>query len=300
VPHIWRTLRLAGLALAGYAVFGGLFVPPGHFFPANWLNSELLEQWTLVPVQVYRGGLGLILALAIIRALVVFRVELDRRLGSLEEAQVLIAERERIGRELHDGTLQTIYAAGLLLRTSEKEMRQQDCPERSLARVQQSVSLLDEAVSDIRSYIGSLRSQPSSRSLASSLRELALADHLRSLVEVNLAVNLPEDQPLSPAQVGHLLAITNEAISNVVRHAQARQLFLTADLVQNQLVLKIEDNGQGLPHDYVVGYGLRNMRDRARMLGGEMTFVSKPGQGATVTIIVPWDEHDEQTKDFVG
>ena len=300
VPHIWRTLRLAGLALAGYAVFGGLFVPPGHFFPANWLNSELLEQWTLVPVQVYRGGLGLILALAIIRALEVFRVELDRRLGSLEEAQVLIAERERIGRELHDGTLQTIYAAGLLLRTSEKEMRQQDCPERSLARVQQSVSLLDEAVSDIRSYIGSLRSQPSSRSLASSLRELALADHLRSLVEVNLAVNLPEDQPLSPAQVGHLLAITNEAISNVVRHAQARQLFLTADLVQNQLVLKVEDNGQGLPHDYVVGYGLRNMRDRARMLGGEMTFVSKPGQGATVTIIVPWDEHDEQTKDFVG
>jgi signal transduction histidine kinase len=145
-----------------------------------------------------------------------------------------------------------------------------------------------------------LRSQPSSRSLASSLRELALADHLRSLVEVNLAMNLPEDQPLSPAQVGHLLAITNEAISNVVRHAQARQLFLTADLVQNQLVLKIEDNGQGLPHDYVVGYGLRNMRDRARMLGGEMTFVSKPGQGATVTIIVPWDEHDEQTKDFVG
>jgi signal transduction histidine kinase len=100
--------------------------------------------------------------------------------------------------------------------------------------------------------------------------------------------------------VGHLLAITNEAISNVVRHAQARQLFLTADLVQNQLVLKVEDNGQGLPHDYVVGYGLRNMRDRARMLGGEMTFVSKPGQGATVTIIVPWDEHDEQTKDFVG
>ena len=290
MPYMWRTLRAAGLTLAGYGILGGLIVPPASFFPANWLNSEVLEQVTLIPVQVYRSILGLILLLTIFRALEVFQIELDRRLSAMEEDQILITERERIGRELHDGTLQTIYAAGLLLRTSEKELLQQDCSTQSVGRMGQSMALLDEAVSDIRSYIGTLRTQPTSQSLTAGLRELAAADHLRSLVEVELDLNLPDDRPLEPAQVGHLLAIANEALSNVVRHAQATQVRLQADLIKDQLRLVIQDNGRGLPTDYVVGYGLRNMRDRARMLGGDTIIETKGEQGTSVMVELPWND----------
>jgi len=67
LPDIISMLRLAGLALLGYALFGGLIVPEAPYFPANIINQENLQQWTLLPVQVYRGFLGLVLAFAILR-----------------------------------------------------------------------------------------------------------------------------------------------------------------------------------------------------------------------------------------
>ncbi len=299
IPHILRTLRVAGLALAGYSVMAGLVVPPGPFFPANWLNTSQVEQLTAIPVPVFRSLLGLILTLSIIHALEVFRVELDRRLSSMEEMQILVAERERIGRELHDGTLQTIYAAGLLLQATERELtRTNTAP--GLSRLQQSMQLLNQAVADIRGYIGTLRATPDSRSLVVGLQDLATAPYLRSLVDVSLALELPEKQSLSPAYVGHLLAIANEALSNVARHAQATQARLSATATGDRLRLEIQDNGRGLAPDYVVGYGLRNMHDRARLLGGTMSLVTQPGHGTTVTVDVPWGEENEQSATLVG
>jgi signal transduction histidine kinase len=298
VPHVWGTLRIAGLALAAYSVLAGLAVPPGDFFPANWFNTAIIEQWTLVPIQVYRSLAGLSLTLAIIRALEVFRVELDRQVSQLEEQQILISERERIGRELHDGTLQSIYAAGLLLRTTEKELVEAGSAHG--AGLQQSLGLLNQAVADIRGYIGTLRSSANGRSLADGLKELAAARHLRSLVEVKLELDLPDDQALSSARIGHLLAITNEALSNVVRHAEATQVSLSALVNDDTLHLAIQDNGRGLPVDYVRGYGLRNMRDRARMLGGDLSLASMPNQGTTITVEIPWSEADENHSSAVG
>ena len=300
MPHIWRTLQIAGLALASYSVMGGLIVPPANFFPASWLNSVVIEQVTLIPIPVYRSVVGLILMLALLRAFEVFRIELDRHLSTMEETQVLITERERIGRELHDGTLQTIYAAGLLLRTSEKELTQEAISASCLSRVEQSIALLDEAVRDIRSYIGALQTEPNSQSLAASLQELATSNHMRSLVDVEVDLNLPDDQPLTPAQVGHLLAIVNESLSNVVRHSHATHLHIAANIMDGQLILKIEDNGQGLPSDYVEGYGLRNMQDRARLLGGSMAVDTNQGIGTRVTVKLPWDEVGEDVTNLVS
>lgn len=288
-PYILRTLQVAGLALAGYGLFGGLVVPPGDFFPANWLNTVRFEQLTLVPVQVFRGLLGLTLTLAMIRAMEVFHDELDRRIRSMEEVQMLVTERERIGRELHDNTLQTIYAAGLLLGAVDKDLVKTGSPQHS-TRLQKSIELLNQAVADIRGYIGALRPQSSSQSLAAGLEELAQAQHLRSLVDITLALNLPEGRALSPTHVGHLLTIANEALSNVARHAHATNVLLRATSEDDRLRLEIKDNGHGLPEDYVLGYGLRNMQDRARMLGGDLALESQPGQGTSIIIEVPWSE----------
>jgi signal transduction histidine kinase len=289
IHQFLRTLRMAGLALAGYGLVGGLAVPPADFFPANWFNSAWVEQLTLIPIQIYRSLLGLVLTLAIIRAMEVFRYELDRHLRGMEETQMLATERERIGRELHDSTLQTIYAAGLLLRTLDKDLAKSEPPQPA-PHLQQSIELLNQAVADIRGYIGALRPQSSSQSLATGLTELAHAQHLRSLVDINLTLDLPEGRSLAPTQVGHLLTIANEALSNVARHAQASQVNLSANMVDNRLRLEIKDNGRGLPDDYVVGYGLRNMQERARMLGGDMSLESQPGHGTIVIIEVPWSE----------
>ena len=300
LDRIVSMLRLAGLALAGYGVMGGMVVPAAPFFPANILNQDRLQELTLLPVQVYRGLLCLVLTYALIRALEVFRVELDHRITNMEETQMLKTERERIGRDLHDGTLQTVYASGLLLRSVEHKLRRGDIEE-GTKNLQQSITLLDQAVTDIRGYIGQLRPQPTGQNLVAGLKELANSFHIRSLVDVELKLDLPPDLTLAPVQIGHLLAIANEAMSNVARHAQATQIVLSSSVVDQSLGLQIEDNGQGLPSDLVVGYGLSNMRDRARLLGGEIYVHSIPGAGTSVRVDIPiGDSHETRTPHVGG
>ncbi len=293
MPHIWRTLQVAGFALAAYGVMAGLIVPPASFFPANWLNASTVESVTLIPVQIYRSLLGMVLIVAMLRALEVFRVELDRRLSSMEEAQMLTTERERIGRELHDGTLQTIYAAGLILKTTETTFLKQGYPPENIKGIQQTLSMLDEVVNDIRAYIGTLRNQTDSRNLATGLQELTMTSHLRSMVEVELTLDLHKQRSISSIRAGHLLAIANEGLSNIIRHAQATYVYIAAVSTDDTLQLEIKDNGQGFPADYVAGYGLRNMRDRTRMLGGKMVWKTAPGQGTTIIVKIPWSEEYE-------
>lgn len=284
-----RMLRLGSLVLALYSLLGGLIVPPAPQAPASWLNTEQVGQVLIIPVPVLRALLGLILAVAIIRSLDIFQLELDRRLTAMEEEQMLIAERERLGRELHDGTLQTIYAAGLLLQSAERELDHAGHAP-ALGRLQQSIVLLNSAVSEIRTHIGELRPTPGGRTLIAGLRELANDQQLRALIELQLELDLPDERPLPPATVAHLLAITTEAVSNVARHAHASQTTVRAAAQGQRLTLEIADNGHGLPPDTLVGYGLRNIRERARILGGDLILQSKPGHGTTVTVDIPWSE----------
>ncbi|HEU5103328.1 MAG TPA: sensor histidine kinase [Roseiflexaceae bacterium] len=299
LPQVRRTLRVAALALAGYSVLGGLVVLPAPFFPASRLNTTQLENLVLIPVPIFRGLLGLVLTVAIIRSLEAFRIELDRQLVAMEEVQVLATERDRIGREIHDGTLQTIYGDGLLLQTVERDL---DCDGQQplRERVHQSVQLLNQAVADMRGSIGALRPAPDGRSLTAGLQELAQDRQLRSLVDVELTLDIPEGQSLAPGQIGHLLAIANEGLSNVARHAQATRIHVSAAVRDGRLRLEIRDNGRGLPVDYMIGYGLRNMRDRARLLGGELSVESRPGHGTAVAVDAPWREEYERVAARAG
>ncbi|MCL4304217.1 MAG: hypothetical protein KJ077_51515 [Anaerolineae bacterium] len=286
-PQILQMLYLAGLALAGYAVVGGLVVPPGPYFPANWLNTTLLESWLSLPIPVFRSLLGLTLTVAIIRTLEIFDLEIDRKLSSMEEAQILAAERERLGRDLHDHTLQSVYAAGLMLNAA----RHAPCLVEDGAaadNLAQAALTLDQAVADIRQHVAELRAQPTSVSLAEGLTQLLHNSVLSSMVQVDLKLNLPEDQALTTPQVRHLLAITGEALSNVARHAHARHVQLSVQADEETLSLSISDDGQGIPPDFIAGYGLRNMRDRARLLAGELGINSQSGSGTQLQLTIPY------------
>lgn len=281
-----RTLRVAGLLLAAYAVLGGLIVSPGPFFPANWLNSTVIGNWMGLPIPIFRSLLGLGLTLTIIRTLEIFDIEIDRRLSSMEEVQILAAERERIGRDLHDRTLQSIYATGLLLKASHELLGRNDAQEASKA-LDQATETLDQAVDQVRHHIAELRAQPTTVSLAEGLTRLTHQGVLSSMAEVVLTLNLPEDRPIGAGQVGHLLAIAGEALSNVARHAHARHVQLLAQMEEDCLQLTIADDGRGIPSDYVAGYGLQNMHERARLLRGELFILSEPGQGTRLQLTVP-------------
>ncbi len=300
LPDIISNLRLAGLALLGYAFFGGFIVPAAPFFPASVFNQENLQALTVLPVQVYRSFLGLMLTYAILRSLQVFHVELDRHIAGMEETQILLAERERIGRELHDVTLQTVYASGLLLQSAQRNIVKRNCGD-AAAYVQEAITHLDQAVADIRQHIGELHMHSSGQSLAEGLRDVVESSALRSFADVEMRLDLPADLALTSLQVGHLLAIANESISNIIRHAHAAHVWLSVGLTdEHRLVVQIEDDGAGLPQDLVPGYGLYNMRDRALLLNGSMIVHNRPDGGAVVRVEIPIGDNNETITTFVS
>jgi signal transduction histidine kinase len=288
LPSVWRMLRLGGMSLGAYGVAAGLVVPAAPFFPANVLNEERLAALTLVPADVWRSLFGLVLAAAIVRAMGAFRSELDQQLAQVQEAEALVRERERFGRELHDGTLQTIYAAGLVLRSTEADLA--DAPPQALERLRQGLGLLDQAVADIRRYLGALAPRAPEGGLVEELEALAAAPYLAALLDVRLEVE-PSVRGLDGSRaVAHVVAICQEALSNAVRHARARTVHIEVSAGQDRLQLVIRDDGRGIVPGSEAGSGLRNMRDRARLLGGDLEVVGTVGEGTVVRLDVPWRE----------
>jgi signal transduction histidine kinase len=289
VPEIVNALRVAGIALASYAIFGGLIVPTSPFPPAIWLNNSVFEQYFGVPVIICRAVAGLVLLIAIVRALEVFEVETTRRIDAMEQQQILAAERSRIGRDLHDGAIQMVYTAGLLVESASR-LAPPDTPLSS--RLERAMIVLKDAVVALRHNLGELREPSAQTSLNDGLAQLAADPRIASLVSVSLRVEQLPQNSLSPVRADHVLSIVNEALSNVLRHARASRVVIEAECANNRLLLRVQDDGIGLPKDASPGFGVRNMRDRARLLGGQLDITAGQRHGTIVSLDIPWS--DEQ------
>lgn len=288
VPHIYKMLQFAGVMLFLYAILGGLLPPEIRFFPGNFLNAQTFEQIFAAPPAVFRSLVGLGLAVAIIRALEVFNVETDRMIESMEQQQILNSERDRLARELHDGAIQKVYTAGLLVESAHKLTEPSDSI--LMNRLAKAETVLNDAISDLRRNLSELYAKPSEEPFEQALQNLADDPRFRSLVDVYLEVDLPDSESLAPIRADHVLAIINESLSNVIRHSRANWVKISVKKLDGRLHLLIKDDGVGISAEVEAGYGLRNMRDRARLLGGYLDISSDDGRGSTVSLDIPWKD----------
>jgi len=291
VPVIFSTLRIAGISLAVYAVLGGLIPPPVGFFPGNILNTDTFEQIVGIPAILFRALLSLVIAIAVIRSLEVFDLETQRTIEELEQRQIVNAEFERLARDLHDGAIQKVYTAGLLVESASHLAE----PKTEIgSRLARAVLVLNDAIADLRHNLAELHHPgvfTSSESLAQILSGLAEDPHYNTMVHISLDIKLPDDKALSPVRATHVVAILHEALANIVRHANARKVNIQAGDLGERLRVVINDDGVGLSPDMQPGYGLRNMRDRSRLLNGELRFSDPSGRGTTVTLEIPWVDY---------
>jgi signal transduction histidine kinase len=278
-------LLVASIAFAGYAFFAGMIVPAADFFPANWLNQSLLTETVGIPVEVFRSLIGLVLAITMIRAMQVFDVEIDHMIEEMEAEQTLAAERERLGRELHDGAIQMVYSAGLIVESARAKVE-----DGSVAgeRLDNALLAINEAINSLRATMVELRSPAEDVSLVDGLQQQATDPRLTTLLDVSLDNELPATVTLDRTQTRHVLAITAEALSNVVRHAQATRANIAVGSDGGHFLLVIEDNGVGFDQPFNgSGYGVRNMRDRARLLGGKLEIKQNSAGGTAVALAFP-------------
>lgn len=288
LKSVYNTAVVASITLVLFAFIGGLVVPFSDFFPANVINQSLLVIYTGIPTQVYLSIIGLVLAAAVIRVLEVFDLETNRLIEEMRVEQNMAAERERLGREIHDGAIQTLYTAGLIVESTLRRVDKDPVLKKRLDRV---MTALNETITSLRTNMNELRTESQTSSLVEGLRQQAQDPRFTSLMEVKLELDLPEKAIFNPAQNTHILAIAAEALTNAARHAHPNNVSIMAANRNGHFILDVSDDGDGFgdqPSEER-GYGLRNMRDRARLLGGELTIDSKPNKGTSITLTVPWE-----------
>ncbi len=290
LSRIARYLTGAAMAFSVYALVGGLIVPTAPTFPANLLNYALLDRTVQIPAPVFRSLCGLVMAVTVARFLEVFQVETDRRIEEMERAQLLSADRERIGRELHDGIIQNIYASGLRLEETSHLVAED--PVRAREQIGVVMGSLNRTIQDIRNYIFDLRAKEQASELENILQELVQDLRLDTLLDVDLEVVGQRCCTLRSERVSHFTQIAREALSNVVQHARANHVSVRLSYHGDRTLLTVTDDGLGItgnPHAWVrsSGQGIKNMQTRAQMMGGDLAMENRPGLGFRLILTVP-------------
>lgn len=216
-------------------------------------------------------------------AMAIKNAQLSRR----TQALAVVEERDRIGMDLHDGVIQSLYGAGLRLENCLEDIGTND----HAAREQLSavVDSLNQVITDVRNYVFDLRPDVlKGDTLVGALT--ALLDHVRlnDGVAAELQAGSDVDEMLDEVQVTAFYLIAHEAITNARKHANAARVVVRIDEGGDTLCLHIEDDGAGFdPTDPWSGDGLRNMRDRVRQLGGVLDIESEPGNGTCLEARIP-------------
>jgi signal transduction histidine kinase len=206
-----------------------------------------------------------------------------RRLAVLEE-------RERIGMDLHDGIIQSIYAVGLTLEHSALLL--EDDADAANTRLRYAIDALNQTIRDIRNYIMDMRPQRmQAQDISESLRQLVREFRANTLVDVVLELDPNVEEVLDEGTSTALFHIAQEALANAAKHATASELKVIVQKLDQHVCLRVCDDGVGFEQaeiDHLLGHGLSNMTLRAQAVGGRLEVQSKSMEGTTVKATFPF------------
>ena len=307
-------VALAALAFGLYGGVGQLFATPSSIFPSGYLNTDVFMRWFGFPIQVFRAVMASFAALFIVRSLRSFEVENQAHIEALREAQqaeshrlemmrgellhrtvkAQESERQRIARELHDETGQTLTALGLGLRGLSENVTNN--PQRAVQQAKQLETLAVSGIDELQRLVTGLHPpQLDDLGLIAALRWYANEIQKR-LNLVTTVSGQGSDQELSEDVRTVFFRIGQEALTNIVRHANATRASIQFENDGKTVRLSIEDNGQGFDVEQTListaspHWGLLGMVERAALVQGDCQIVSRPGEGTRVEVHIQWEK----------
>ncbi|HET6847086.1 MAG TPA: GAF domain-containing sensor histidine kinase [Anaerolineales bacterium] len=213
----------------------------------------------------------------------------NARLHQNARRLAILEERNRIGMDLHDGIIQSVYGVGLALENATQIVDED--PARAKALVKDSIQGLNQAIRDIRVYILDLRPrQLGNEGLLAGLKRLATEYRANTFSEIDLAGPDSGLDQIPQVSALALFHICQEALGNAAKHAGARHVIVRVWLTEERVLMEIQDDGKGFSIGTIgssIGHGLSNMHTRARAVGGDVEITSNPGEGTTVLAWVP-------------
>ncbi|MFZ4814518.1 MAG: GAF domain-containing protein [Phototrophicaceae bacterium] len=194
----------------------------------------------------------------------------------------LLNERTRIGMELHDGVIQSLYAVGMHLDVARRTGSLEN-------EVEPVMEKLNHVIEDIRRYIMQLNDKGRPTNIEKCVQHMIAGLAIPS--ELAVTVEAPDDYPLvSPPVFESVCLMINEMVSNVIRHAQATQLSIRVEQDRDLFSVQVSDNGKGFDYAALNGHrglGLKNLERRAELYQGHLEMASVVGRGTTITITFP-------------
>lgn len=235
----------------------------------GWHEVLKTDRWELDPELPQRFAEQLALVLQVAQA-----QEDQARLAVFED-------RDRIGRDLHDLVIQRLFAIGLMLDNTVRRVHVPD----ATTRLSSAIDEIDATIKDIRRTIFALSTDAVTADLKASVERLlshaALTLGFSPILEARGLI----DGAIPDEVREHLLAVLNESLSNIVRHASATKVEVQID-VADDICLRVRDDGAGL-RGREPGSGLTNMQARAELLGGRFVAEDRADGGLELTWAVP-------------
>lgn len=213
----------------------------------------------------------------------------ERKRLEREIIEISNREQQRIGSDLHDGLGQDLTGIALMLRGVAAQLRKEGSGAR--LDVEEVIGLVNNAIENTRSLARGLSPVSGERGgLAAALQTLAARASERYGVHVAFSANFDEPLRLDETSATHIYRIVQEALTNVIRHSRATDVTISLETSSGELHLRVDDNGRGFEQpapDSPGGLGLKIMRYRAQMLGGDLILESGANGGASVRCSCP-------------
>jgi PAS domain S-box-containing protein len=220
--------------------------------------------------------------------LAVFTDVTERRQLEREILEIAGREQLRIGSDLHDGLGQDLTGVALMLRSVVAQLRKENSSAR--ADVEDIISLVNGAIESTRAMARGLAPVGADRGgLIAGLQSMAVRGMERYGTRAHFSTSLREPLTLDDAAATHLYRIAQEAFTNAIRHGRVTQVTIDLATAEGTLTLSVQDNGRGFDERNASnnGLGLKLMRYRAQMLGGDVTIANNPGGGVVVRCTCP-------------
>ncbi|WP_125605511.1 sensor histidine kinase [Lapidilactobacillus bayanensis] len=210
--------------------------------------------------------------------------------------QILVDERHRLARELHDSVSQQLFAAMMMLSALNESAQQNNIADNYQQMITKIENVINQAQSEMRALLLHLRpTNLEGRSLKEGI--IQLLKELQTKIKIKITWDM-DDVKLQSGVEDNLFRIVQELLSNTLRHANADQMQVYLKQVNQTVVLRVVDNGVGFDmkqQEKAGSYGLTNIQERAESVGGTVKTISFKNQGTSVEIRVPIvseEEHD--------
>ena len=204
----------------------------------------------------------------------------------------VLEERDRIGMDMHDGVIQSLYATGLKIENCLEDLK--DDPSQVEPQLHSVLDQLNQSIADLRGYIFNLRpAELSDTDLAGAVGGLLQELKVNALLDVHLVEGPQACEGLSEEQTEALFHVARESLTNVRKHAKAHSVTASLERRSGGFRMTIVDDGGGFdPNEPSSGLGLRNIRERVSALGGQIEITAAAGEGTQVTVDIPLERKE--------